>query len=208
MKSLYSYIQDMNKKRLLNGLLLSTTAFIFAACNNQNEQSSPGMNISIAPSSYTWTVTEYLNAQGECVFFDDDYQDNVFVITLADKRGRPIGEMDLELYLSPSNSTSPPQMENQHAFYLYDDFNNNGVIDHPQELVSGTGAPILYATKTEKYHGTKTMLVRTNTSCGDLLATLHVYAGDGYASVEIETKSKDEPEHETVDDPQDDQTTE
>jgi hypothetical protein len=111
------------------------------------------------------------------------------VITVSDSSGRPIGDMKLELYLSPSNSTSNPVLNNQHVFYLYDDFNNNGVVDHPDELVSGSGDPILYETRTEKYHGTKTVIVRTNTSCGGYRATLHAYAGDGYGAMVINTET-------------------
>ncbi|MEW8506907.1 MAG: hypothetical protein AB2598_09375 [Candidatus Thiodiazotropha sp.] len=165
---------------------------LFAACNNSNEQLPPGTNVSIAPSKFTWTVTEVLDSQGNCVFYSDDYQDNIMVVTVSDQERRPIGEIKLQLYLSPSNSTSNPALNDQHVFYLYDDLNSNGVADHPAELVSGSGDPILYETETEKYHGTKTVIVRTNTSCGGYLATLHAYAGDGYGAMEINTESEND----------------
>jgi hypothetical protein len=165
---------------------------MFTACNNSNDQFSPGTNVDIAPSAFTWTVSEVLNSEGQCIFYEDDYQDNVMVITVSDAENRPIGEMKLELYLSPSNSTTNPAYNNQYVFYLYDDFNSNGVVDHPEELVSGSGDPILYETETEKYHGTKTVIIRTNTSCGGYKATLHAYAGDGYAAMTINTESDDD----------------
>ncbi len=169
-------------------------AMLLTACNNQSEQYPPGTQVTIAPSAFTWTVTEVLDDQEQCVFYPEEYQDTIMVITVKDSMDRPIGEMKLELYLSPSNSTSNPIMNNQHVFYLYDDFNSNGVVDHPGELVSGSGAPILYETKTEEYHGTKTVIVRTNTSCGGYRATLHAYAGDGYGSMEINTESDQDNE--------------
>jgi hypothetical protein len=165
---------------------------MFTACNNRNDQFSPNTNVTISPSSYTWTVSEVLDSEGQCVYYNDDYQDNIMVITVSDSTERPIGEMKLELYLSPSNSTSNPAYNNQYVFYLYDDFNGNGVVDHPEELVSGSGDPILYETRTEKYHGTKTMIVRTNTSCGGYRATLHAYAGDGYGTMEINTQADED----------------
>jgi hypothetical protein len=188
---------NLKSKYLYNWLIICSVGLLSAACNNQNDQFPPGTNVSIAPSGYTWTVEELLDAQGVCIFSNDRYQDNVMVITVSDANGRPIGEMDLDIYLSPSNSTSPPRYDNQYSFYLYDDLNNNGVVDHPEELVSGTGEPILYATKTEKYHGTKTVIVRTNTSCAGYRAQLHVYAGDGYGSSEIKTESEADAEDET-----------
>lgn len=177
-------------------VLLPVLSYLFTACNNSNDQFSPGTDVSIAPSSFTWTVTEVTDSQGECIFFEGDYQDNVMVVTVNDSEGRPIGEMKLELYLSPSNSTSNPILNNQHVFYLYDDLNSNGVVDHPTELVSGSGAPILYETETEKYHGTKTVIVRTNTSCGGYRATLHAYAGDGYGTMKINTEADDDNQDE------------
>lgn len=208
MKSLVLSMNTIHTKRFCNRLCIGAVALLSVACNNQNEQFPPGANVTIAPSAYSWTVIEYLDDQGQCIYFSDDYQDNVMVITVADASGRPIGEMDLEIYLSPSNSTSPPQQENLHIFHLYDDLNNNGVIDHPQELVSGTGDPILYATKTEKYHGTKTVIVRTNTSCGGYRATLHAYAGDGYDAMEIKTQTEEEPADETTESQDEVQVTE
>ncbi|MEW7985750.1 MAG: hypothetical protein AB2794_04175 [Candidatus Thiodiazotropha endolucinida] len=139
-----------------------------------------------------------LDNQGQCIFYPDDYQDNVMVVTVSDPNDRPIGEMKLELYLSPSNSTSNPILSNQHVFYLYDDLNGNGVVDHPEELVSGSGDLILYETETEKYHGTKAVIVRTNTSCGGYRATLHAYAGDGYGAMEINTQTEEDGEDEQV----------
>jgi hypothetical protein len=165
---------------------------MFTACNNSNDQYSPNTNVTIAPTSFTWTVSEVLDSEGQCIYNDDYYQDNVMVVTVSDSSDRPVGEMKLELYLSPSNSTSNPAYNNQHVFFLYDDLNGNGVVDHPEELVSGSGDPILYETETEKYHGTKTVIVRTNTSCGGYRATLHAYAGDGYGAMEINTEADDD----------------
>lgn len=193
MHSIDHPVMKKRQQRLIGAGLAGLLSLTLVACNNSNDQFPPGTQVTIAPSAYTWIVTERLDANGNCVFSADDYQDNVLFITVTDANGRPIGEMDLEIYLSPSNSTSPPQLDDWHIFYLYDDFNGNGVVDHPRELVSGTGDPILYGTKTEKYHGTKTVIVRTNTSCGGYRATLHAYAGDGYGSMEINTKIEEEP---------------
>ena len=174
--------------------LIVLMGFLLSACNNSDDQLPSGTKVKVAPTSYTWTVTELLDNTNTCIFFPDSYQDNVVHITVTDSEDRPIGEVDISLYLSPSNNTSPPGFEDQHVFYLYDDFNGNGVVNHPEELVSGTGDPILYETDTEKYHGTKTMIVRTNTSCGGYRATLHVYAGDGYGTMEINTEAADDDE--------------
>jgi hypothetical protein len=167
--------------------LVATIGFLMTACNNGNDQLGPGVQVYVDPSSYTWNVNELTDADGNCVYSADRYQDTVAQIVVTDNQDRPIGEAKLSVYLSPSNSTSPPDWNDEYVFYLYDDFNGNGVIDHPQEMVSGTGDPILYETETEKYSGTKTLFVRTNTSCGGYAATLHVYSGDGYGSLMINT---------------------
>ncbi|MES9993784.1 MAG: hypothetical protein ABW098_17680 [Candidatus Thiodiazotropha sp.] len=175
-------------RSVLDSLSILFLYVLLSACNNNNDQFPPGTLVTIAPESFTWTVTEALDETGRCIFSSDDYQDNFIVITVKDENDRPIGEMELQIYLSPSNSTSPPQPDNLHIFHLYDDLNNNGVVDHPQELVSGSGESIIYITETEKYHGTKSMIVRTNTSCGGYLATLNAYAGDGYGTMSINTQ--------------------
>lgn len=198
MKFILKIIDTTYTKRLVSGPSVFLLSLLFSACNNSNDQFSPGTNVSITPTSFTWTVTELLDNQGQCIFYPDDYQDNVMVVTVSDPNDRPIGEMKLELYLSPSNSTSNPILSNQHVFYLYDDLNGNGVVDHPEELVSGSGDPILYETETEKYHGTKAIIVRTNTSCGGYRATLHAYAGNGYGAMEINTQTEEDGEDEQV----------
>jgi hypothetical protein len=177
-------------------LLLPAIGFMLTSCNNSNEQYPPGTNVTISPTSTTWTVKEHKNQQGECIYYTDIYQDNVAVITVSDSNRRPMGQMTLELYLSPSQSTSNPDLNLLHSFSLYDDLNQNGVVDHPEELVSESRAPILYKTKTEKYHGTKTVIVRTNTSCGGALGTLHAYAGDGSGIMEISTQTEKEDDEE------------
>jgi hypothetical protein len=181
-------------------LLLAVLIYMLTACNNSNDQFSPNTNVSLAPASYTWNVYEMQDALGECIYNSEDYQDNIVVITVSDSSDRPIGEMTLELYMSPSESTSNPALNLQHVFYLYDDFNGNGVIDHPEELVSAAAEPILYETETEKYHGTKTMIVRTNTSCGGFRGTLHAYAGDGHGSMEIHTEASNDDDDDDDDD--------
>lgn len=181
----------MNIKQLMTIFVITVA---ISACNSSNDQIPPNSQITVSPSSYTWTVTEYLDDIGQCIYFTDVYQDTVVQISVLDSNERPIGEVDISMYLSPSNSTSPVEFDNEYVFYLYDDFNGNGVVDHPQELVSSTGDSILYDTQTEKYHGTKSMIIRTNTSCGGYRATLNVYAGTAYGSMEISTEASDENE--------------
>jgi hypothetical protein len=199
-------LNNMKHKQLLHHTLIMLLGFSFIGCNNSTDQLGPGTNVRIAPTEQTWIVSDLLDTNGNCVVSQDYYQDNVFMITVSNSNGMPIGEADLDIYLSPSNSTSPPQYNNEYIFYLYDDTNNNGVVDHPQELVSATGAPILYETKTEKYHGTKTIIVRTNTSCSGYLASLEAFAGDGHASATISTESVDEQPVVTNDPTQDTNT--
>ncbi|MES9970359.1 MAG: hypothetical protein ABW092_10020 [Candidatus Thiodiazotropha sp.] len=188
----------MKHYSILQNTLIILFGLVFAGCNN-NDQLGPQTSVRISPTEQVWIVTDLLDANGNCVVSQDFYQDNVFVITVADSNGAPIGEAELSIYLSPSNSTSPPQYNNEYIFYLYDDLNNNGVVDHPQELVSGTGQPILYVTETERYHGTKSVIVRTNTSCSGYLASLEAFAGDGHASVSISTESPDDSSDDTSD---------
>ena len=188
----------MKHNRLINISLVVLLSSAFFGCNN-TDQLGPDTTVTIAPTEQTWFVSDLLDSNGNCVVSQDYYQDNVFVITVRDSNGSPIGEADLAIYLSPSNSTSPPQHNNEYIFYLYDDLNSNGVVDHPQELVSGTGQPILYETKTERYHGTKHIIVRTNTSCSGYLASLEAFAGDGFYSVNISTEAIDDEPSGTTD---------
>lgn len=162
---------------------------------SSDDQLPPGTSVNISPGAVDWQVTELRDDNGDCIFVEGDFQDNIFIITVTDRGGRPIGEANLSINLSPSNSTSNPLFDDRFVFHLYDDLNSNGVVDHPAELVSGSNDPILYETETEEFHGTKSIIVRTDTSCGGSLANLSAFAGEGFASVSITTTAinDDEP---------------
>lgn len=153
-------------------LLLS---LLLVGCGT-DQQLMPGSSVAITPSSKELNITEILDENGQCIWYEDNELDIPLVIQVLDAGGAPVGNADLTVYVDWSGNTFPNGLE---ALKLYEDLNGNGVVDHPSELVSGAGDAI-YRTQTEEYTGEKLLLLRINLSCeykGDVYAISDGYTG-------------------------------
>lgn len=132
---------------------------LITACGGADQLPS-NATVKISPTVRTWDIQPVLDEEtGQCVFFPDHYQDNVFVVSVQDSAGRAIGETDILVSLSHTENTASfyPMVE------LYDDKDGDYVPD-PDELVSGEG-DALFTTTTVEYTGEKILIVRSNVSC-------------------------------------------
>ncbi len=167
--------------------LLFLGAAVLAACGPGADEHPvpPGAQVQIEPQDFTWTIVPAQDSQGNPVCLEGVYNDHTFVIRVVDANGSPLGEVDLRVRLDLAGNTS----SGPDVLRLYDDYNGNGVVDHPQELVSAAGQPALF-TRTAKYTGEKIVLVRVNLSC-TYRATLTAIAGSAHGSASIEVNEQE-----------------
>ncbi len=144
----------------------------------------PGTEIRISPASQSFTISEFRDANGDCRF-GEVFQDIPVLISVLDTGGTGsvvISDVDLTISLNFSGNTFP---NGPSVLQLYEDQNGNGVVDHPQELVSDVNDP-LFTTKTAKFSGEKLMFVRMDLAC-PYRGSLFVIAGGVLGTMELET---------------------
>ena len=149
-------------------LALSLLSSLFTACGT-DQQLQPGSSVVIDPAVRDIEIVELLDANGLCIFSEDNFLDSPVAIRVLDSTGGPVGNADLTVYTDWSGNTFPNGFE---ALKLYEDRNGNGVVDDPAELVSGASDAI-FRTETDEFNGDKLLLLRINLSCG--------YRGQVYA---------------------------
>jgi hypothetical protein len=146
----------------------------------------PGTEIRISPASQSFTISEFRDANGDCRF-GEVFQDIPVLISVLDTGGTGnvvISDVDLTISLNFSGNTFP---NGPSVLQLYEDQNGNGVVDHPQELVSDVNDP-LFTTKTAKFSGEKLMFVRMDLAC-PYRGSLFVIAGGVLGIMELVTNT-------------------
>lgn len=143
-----------------------------------------GTEVRISPANQRFEINELRDANGACRF-GELFQDIPVLITVqAD--GVVISAVELTLSLNFSDNTFPGGPA---VLHLYEDRNGNGVVDHPQELVSDSRDP-LFTTKTAAFSGEKLLFVRMDLAC-PYRGSLYVVAGGylGIMELEVSTQS-------------------
>jgi hypothetical protein len=155
-----------------------------SGCGGSGADESPlpiGATVQIDPNQIDWEITqEYLDEDGRCrdLFI---YNDHTFSVSVTNQNGSPLGDVKLRIVATQAgNSSNIPFVR------LYEDYNGNGVIDHPAELVTGSGMPA-YETKTERYTGHKFFMARVNLSC-EHRVTVWAFAESAVGSTTINVK--------------------
>lgn len=133
----------------------------------------PGAVITINPQDVQWDIS---TSDTNCP--DTAFNDHTYTIVVQDRNGIPLGDVDVIIRADLAANTSPFDL-----IRLYDDVNGNGVVDHPQELVSSNTGPVFF-TKTDKFTGTRTLLVRVILSC-EYQGNITVHAGSAFGSTNI-----------------------
>lgn len=162
----------------VNRVALTLILSLVAGCGGDDHPVPPKSTVVIGPQSVTWDIPQ---RQSPCPYDPALYVDQVFVIRVEDSDSVPLGGVDLRILTSLSGNTSSGVQE---ALRLYDDYNGNGVVDDPEELVSGNGAPA-YFTKTEEFSAEKSVIVRINLSCA-FRGMLEVSAGGFYGNAQMQ----------------------
>jgi len=178
--------ERMKMKRTLKGHLRPATvmaAVLVAGCNI-NKQLPPGSKVIVEPNSRTIHITELRDDNNTCIWDDNNYLDIPVTLWVLNSEDKPIGDTEVAIYVDWSGNT----FSGVEALKLYDDRNGNGIVEDPEELVSGAGEGI-FTTKTSRYNGDKRVLLRINLSCKFQGRLIAVSGGQvGGLDIDITTK--------------------
>lgn len=153
-------------------------------CNNGSGQVPPNASIEISPASRTWTITENLDEEGECHFNENHYQDELMTVRVLDAEQRPIGDVEIMVSVALTGNT----YSGDQWIKLYEDKDGDFTPDE-DEFVSEFGDSLLF-TRTGKYNGEKTLIVRVNLSCA--YGTVFQVVAEGVqAEVEIDVVARE-----------------
>jgi len=100
------------------------------------------------------------DAATSCDVQPDQFQDIPLQFSLTTQEGSPLGGVSFFVHLEFAGNT----FSGQPRLSLFDDTNGNGVVDSPQELISAPDSPLPHV-KTDKWSGTRYLLLRVNLSC-------------------------------------------
>ena len=138
---------------------------MLSGCGGSSKGAPHSGSITISPSEKTWAVKWTAPAVPACA---GNYSYTEFMITVADKNGRPVSHVDLDVTLDLSLGTS---------FYdtmrLYDD----------PAWVAGSSTPptnrvtSTYRTSTGDF-GTKRLIVGMDLNCPAYKGSLGIYSGE------------------------------
>ncbi len=143
-------------------------------------------HVAVVPDNIEWEVSELRDDDDSCIY-GVWYQDEPIMISVRNDDGSVLSEVDLviSLTLSGNNYSGIPRLK------LYEDRNGNGVVDDPEELVSGEFDP-LFQTTTAQYSGDKLMFVRMDLAC-EYRGTLYAMVGGYMGQVNFSVNPKEDP---------------
>lgn len=177
-------IRARTVSHVLNAVLILGSCVFLWSCNSvTSTQLPPGTSVRVEPEEITWTIA---NTGGVCNFNPDFYQDQTISVMVVNESGTfiPDAPLSFTLDLSENTFSGTPVMA------LYNDTNNNGVVDGPSELVSDNTSAA-YTARTDKVNGSKQVIVRVNLSC-TYKGTLYVLS-DGFLGTTSIEVNEEEP---------------
>jgi len=159
-------------------------ALLLSSCH-QSEQLPGGAKVILSPTDRSIEIQEFTDENGFCLYDENFYQDTPLLITVTNDEGTPIGKTEVSVYVDYSGNT----FSGINALSLYADYNSNGVVDHPEELVSGAEDGI-YRGETGTFDGELFLLLRMNLSCA-FRGQVYAFAGSASGSMTVEVSSQD-----------------
>ena len=183
----------MNLFKIILTLSLLALVLMLSACQGDGDAAPVGSKVVIAPSSVAWTYTVPAD-NPDTTDVDEsvvacDYNDHQIIVNVNDPSGAPLGKTDLLVTLTLAGHTTPPS-SGEAVMQLYDDVNNNYVIDAGDIEVTAAGMPG-YVTDTDNA-GVKLLLLRVYGACVAYKGYLAVYASGANISSSMEVTLKRE----------------
>ncbi len=168
--------------------LLLTSSLIIGGCGN--DIVPVDATLTITPGTHTTRITEQQNEVGQCLFDANHHVDIPILMQLTTVDGSPIGDAKLNVYVDFADNT----YSGLTTLELYDDLNSNGVVDAPQEYISGFNDDIARV-KTGEWSGSRMLLLRINLSCS-FRGEVFAYTGgvSGRAEIEVVADEIVQPE--------------
>ncbi len=144
---------------LSNVVLGLLAVWVLSGCVQSGQLDINGQ-LKISPDVKSITIVETKDSSNRCIYDAGYYLDMPVVISMVDSLGYAQGDTPVSVYVDYSENTfsGPPTLS------LYADSNGNGVIDDPDELVSGFDHDIFQGT-TSRYNAELYLLLRINLSC-------------------------------------------
>jgi len=175
----YIYITDFkahsaNFKTYLLIILLS----LVCACST-DPQLTPDSTIRITPTSQNYEVEELLDDEGNCILIPDFFQDLPISMTVINGSNQAVGNVNITVFTDFSGNT----FSGFESLQLFSDSNGNGVVDSPDELVSGSGDDA-FSIRTDRFSGTANLLLRVNLSC-EFRGNVYAFSGAAAGISEI-----------------------
>ena len=159
-------------------ILLSISLSLFA-CSSE-PQLTPDSRILINPGSFEFEIEEFKDSDNVCVFSPDFFQDVPVSLVVVDGSNRALGNSPVTVYLDFAANT----FSGRESLQLFFDTNGNGVVDTPDELMSGVGDDA-FSVRTDEYTASTLLLLRINLSCG-FRGSLYAFSGPAAAVIEID----------------------
>jgi len=159
--------------------IVSSASLMLAACST-DPQLTPDSQILINPGSFEFEVEEFKNPDGTCIFSPDFFQDVPVSLAIVDGSNRAIGDAQVTVYLDFAANT----FSGRETLQLFFDSNGNGVVDTPDEFVSGIGDDV-FRVRTDEFTASTLLLLRINLSCG-FRGSLYAFSGPAAATIQIE----------------------
>lgn len=188
--------ESMKELIMRDGIFYVIFVSVFlTGCGADDNQVPPGANISLTPEFREWEivpndVTIPDTGEERCVVLPENYVDFPVNISVTDSQDRAIDKANVVISLSGTEALAPNYTR---VMELYDDTNGDFHAD-PEELVSGIGAGF-YRTRTDKYTGTISLIVRAFLSC-PFKVQLEATAGTASATTTFEAVDVSEDDEE------------
>jgi len=154
-------------------------SLMLAACNS-DPQLTPDSQILISPGTFEFEIEEFRSPDGACIFSPEFFQDVPVSLVVVDGSNRAIGNAPVTVYLDFAANT----FSGRETLQLFFDVNGNGVVDTPDEFMSGVGDDA-FRVRTDAYTASTLLLLRINLSCG-FRGSLYAFSGPAAATIPIE----------------------
>ena len=152
--------------------------WLLSSCSSSS-QMPPDTQLRIYPTEKTIRVSPLITSAGSCVQELDYYQDVPIQLVLEAPDSQPVGDAIIQVYADYSGNTSATL----EVMSLYQDVNQNGVIDAQDRKVSTSEDGVLQV-RSDRWHGNATVLLRVDLSC-PFRGYVTAYAGAAAVSMPV-----------------------
>jgi len=127
---------------------------------NRTDQLPVGAQVRIAPGDQMIRINSTFEEGSGCFTEGGLFQDVPLLISVTDSQDAPLGEVPVSVYADLTANT----FNGVDVLQLFADFNGNGVVDGPNELVTSSDSGVFTA-DTDEFDGTAFLILRMFLTC-------------------------------------------